>query len=160
MIISIIAAVAEKNYVIGANNKLIWHIPADLKRFKSLTYGHHIIMGRKTYESLGKPLPGRTNIVLTRDKHYSVEGGLVFNSLESALDYCRDENESEVFIIGGAEIYKQSLNLADRLYITWVKGDYKGDSYFPNFDLNNWSLVSNEDFDSYRFSIYEKKIKS
>ncbi len=159
MIISIIAAVAEKNYVIGSKNKLIWHLPEDLRRFKKLTYGHHIIMGRKTFESLPKPLPGRVNLILTRDKSYSVanENCFVFNSLDSALRFCRKNNESEVFVIGGSQVYKLALPLADKLYLTWVKGDFSGDAYFPKFDFDSWVLVDKQDFPSFSFAVYKRR---
>ncbi len=139
--LSIIVAVANKN-VIGINNALPWHLPEDLKRFKALTMGHHIIMGRKTYESLGRLLPGRTTVIVTRNKHYHVEGAVVAHSVEQALAVC--VNDDEVFLIGGAELYQQGFALADKLYITEVHADFTGDAFLPNFDLTQWDEVSRE----------------
>src|SRR5665811_1829226 len=103
-----------KNRVIGANNTLPWHLPADLKHFKALTMGHHIVMGRKTYESIGKPLPGRTSVVVTRNADYSTPGVIVVHTLEAAIAACGDDDE--IFVIGGAELFNQAINLADRIY--------------------------------------------
>jgi len=139
MTISIIVAVAE-NGVIGYDNHLLWHISEDLKRFKSLTIGHHIIMGRKTYDSVGKPLPGRINIVISRQQNYSVEGCLVAKSLEDALEIAKQDNE--VFIIGGGEIYKQSLSLSDKIYLTRVHAGFAGDTFFPELNLSEWTTES------------------
>lgn len=134
-IISIIVAMA-KNRIIGINNTLPWHLPEDLKRFRTLTTGHHIIMGRKTYESLGRLLPGRITVIVTRNKSYHVEGALIAHSLQHAIKLCLDDDE--VFVIGGAELYKDSLKFADKLYITEVDLDVVGDAFFPIFDLNEW----------------------
>ncbi|RPH29378.1 MAG: dihydrofolate reductase [Bacteroidales bacterium] len=139
MTISIIVAVAENN-AIGYDNHLLWHISEDLKRFKNLTIGHHIIMGRKTYESVGKPLPGRINIVISRQESYSVEGGLIAKSLEEALELAKQD--SEVFIIGGAEIYKQALPITDKIYLTRVHAGLVGDAFFPELNLSEWSTES------------------
>ena len=125
--INLIAAVS-KNWVIGNNNTLIWKLPADLKRFKEITSGHPVIMGRKTYESIGRPLPNRRNIIITRDVNYSVDGCEVTHSLTDALELVKD---SEVFIIGGGEIYQQSMSIADRIYLTIVHENFNGDTYFP-----------------------------
>jgi dihydrofolate reductase len=129
--------------VIGDNNKLLWHIPADLKRFKALTLGHPIIMGRKTFESivaiLGKPLPQRTNIVVTRDTSYKPEGVLVAHSLAEAIALAERENPTEIHIGGGGELYKEALPLVSRLHITWVKSNGTGDTVFPDF-LNNFTV--------------------
>ena len=139
--VSIIVAVAQ-NGVIGRDNKLIWHISEDLKRFKAMTTGHPIIMGRKTFESLGRPLPNRRNIVVTRNPHYPAEGVEVADSLGEAIGmFTGDE---EVFIIGGAEIYRQAMPLADRFYLTEVCHDYEGDTYYPAWDREEWELVSEE----------------
>lgn len=140
MDISIIAAIAENN-VIGFENKLIWHIKEDLQRFKSLTMGHHIIMGRKTYESIGRPLPGRTNIIITRNKDFIANGCIIVNSLEEAIKSVHFL-EDNIFIIGGAEIYKQAYTLADRLYLTRVHAEFVGDVYFPEINNNDW-IVEN-----------------
>jgi dihydrofolate reductase len=140
--LSLIVAFA-KNQVIGVNNTLPWHLPEDLKRFKALTTGHHIIMGRKTYESLGRLLPGRTTVIVTRNKHYKVEGALIAHSLQAA--WILAAGDSEPFVIGGAELYKEGLNLATKLYITEVKAEFEGDAFFPELDENAWKLVEKKD---------------
>ena len=139
--LSLIVAVANNN-VIGVNNTLPWHLPEDLKRFRALTTGHHIIMGRKTYESLGRLLPGRTTVIVTRNKDYKIEGALIAHSLESAVDICKDDDE--VFLIGGAELYQHGLELADKLYITEVDLNVEGDAFFPQLDLDLWLETSRE----------------
>lgn len=139
--LSLIVAFA-KNNVIGINNTLPWHLPEDLKRFRALTTGHHIIMGRKTYESLGRLLPGRTTVIVTRNKNYKLEGALIAHSLESAVDLC--QNDAEAFVIGGAELYQDGLRLANKLYITEVDLSIEGDAFFPNLDLNLWQETSRE----------------
>ena len=126
MIISIVVAVSE-NGVIGKDNKLIWHLPVDLKFFKDKTSGHHIIMGRKTYESVGRPLPNRVNIVISRSADYIAEGCIVVNSIKEAIGAVVDD--SEVFICGGAEIYKEALDVADRMYLTRVHHEFEGDTF-------------------------------
>jgi dihydrofolate reductase len=144
MIISLIAAVTE-NRVIGKDNDLPWHLPDDMKFFMETTKGHHVIMGRKNYESLPakfRPLPNRTNIVITRQKNFSAPGCEVVNSLEAAVEIAKASTEPEVFIIGGAEIFNQSMHLADRLYITEIRTSLDGDTYFPLIDKNNWTAVS------------------
>lgn len=160
---SIIAAMAS-NRVIGIDNTLPWRLPADLAHFKSLTLGHHIIMGRKTWESLGKPLPGRTSVVVTRDKAFSVPGGVVVHSLSAAMAVC--DGDEEAFFIGGADLYRQALELADRMYLTEVKTEVSGDAWFPAFDLASWKETSRRHckadeknrFD-YDFVVYEKHNK-
>lgn len=139
--LSIIVAVANAN-VIGINNTLPWHLPEDLKRFKALTMGHHIVMGRKTYESLGRLLPGRTTVIVTRNKHYCVEGAVVVHSIEQALAVCAEDDE--VFLIGGAELYQQGFAHADKLYMTEVHTDVEGDAFLPDFDLTQWDEVARE----------------
>lgn len=139
--ISVIVAVA-KNGVIGQNNTLPWHLPEDLKRFRALTTGHHIIMGRKTYESLGRLLPGRTTVIVTRNQDYYVEGALIAHSLEAAIAMCKDDNE--VFVIGGAELYQYTFTLANKLYITVIDLDVEGDAFFPQFSLDEWKEDSRE----------------
>lgn len=138
-IFSIIAAMAS-NRVIGINNTLPWRLPADLAHFKALTLGHHIIMGRKTWESLGKPLPGRTSVIITRDQHFSVPGCVVAHSLADAMAAC--EGDAEAFFIGGADLYRQALELADRMYLTEVKTEVAGDAWFPEFDHARWVETS------------------
>lgn len=131
----------DENGGIGKDNRLPWHLSADLKRFKSITMGHHIIMGRKTYESIGKPLPGRTNIVVTRNPDYEAEGCIVVHSLDAALDLARENGEDEAFITGGREIFAQALETADRIYLTRVHAVVPADVYFPDFDQGEWSEV-------------------
>jgi dihydrofolate reductase len=138
MIISIIVAMDEKG-AIGRDNRLPWHLSDDLKRFKATTIGHHIIMGRKTYESIGKPLPGRTNIVVTRNPAYQAKGCRIAHSLEEALEIARENGEEEVFVTGGRELFAQALDIADRIYLTRVHADVPANVYFPDFDETNWS---------------------
>lgn len=139
--LSIIVAIA-KNGVIGINNTLPWHLPEDLKRFKALTMGHHIIMGRKTYESLGRLLPGRTTVIVTRNSDYKVEGALMAGSLPAAIALCKADDE--VFLIGGAELYQDGLALAEKLYITEIDLAIAGDAYFPEFQPGDWQETSRE----------------
>jgi dihydrofolate reductase len=140
--LSLIVAFA-KHQVIGLNNTLPWHLPEDLKRFRALTMGHHIIMGRKTYESLGRLLPGRTTIIVTRNQDYKVEGALIAHSLQAALVLA--SGDAEPFVIGGAELYKEGLKLANKLYITEVHADFVGDAFLPEIDLSHWSLSEKKD---------------
>ena len=137
--LSIIVAVAE-NGIIGHQNTLPWHLPEDLKNFRALTTGHHIIMGRKTYESLGRLLPGRTTVIVTRNPTYKIEGALIAHSLEAAIALCRDD--AEAFLIGGAELYKAGLTSASKLYLTEIGLAPEGDAYFPKVDTKVWSEVS------------------
>jgi dihydrofolate reductase len=140
MIISAIVAIG-KNRVIGKGNKLLWKLPLEMKYFKETTMGHHIIMGRKTFESNGKPLPGRTSIVLTRNQNYRLpEGCFLSSSLKEALNLAQKRGETEAFIIGGAEIYKLSLPYLDKLYLTDVDFTAEGDAYFPEIDLDAWKI--------------------
>lgn len=139
MKLSLIVAMSD-NRVIGRAGGLPWHLSADLRRFKRLTMGHFLLMGRKTYESIGRPLPGRTSIVITRQSDYQVPAGvLLARSLEEALQMVR--GEEEVFVIGGGEIYEQTLPLAARLYVTRVHAMVEGDTYFPTFDEQAWQIV-------------------
>lgn len=139
--LSLIVAVAN-NGVIGHNNTLPWHLPEDLKRFRALTTGHHIIMGRKTYESLGRLLPGRTTVIVTRNPHYKIEGALIADSLEAAMALC--QNDDEAFLIGGAELYQHGLALANKLYVTEIVLDVAGDAHFPVLDMNLWQETARE----------------
>jgi dihydrofolate reductase len=144
MKISLIAALAQ-NRTIGKNNDLPWHLPDDMKYFMQTTKGHHCIMGRKNYDSIPekfRPLPNRTNIVVTRQKDFKAPSCIVVNSIEKGLEIAKDNNEAEVFIIGGAEIYKQSLAFADRLYLTEIKADIQGDTFFPAINQNEWKELS------------------
>lgn len=140
MLTSIIVAVSE-NGVIGKDNQLIWRLPDDLKRFKALTLGHPMIMGRKTFESIGKPLPGRTSIVITRNTDFKADGVLVEHSLEAALKAAREIEDQEVFIIGGGELYKQALPLTDKLYITEVNTVTDGDTFFEISNPEQWEEI-------------------
>ena len=158
--ISIIVAVAE-NGVIGDNNRLLWHISEDLRRFKRITTGHPVVMGRKTWESLGRPLPGRENVVVTR-RELSFDGARTVHSLDEA--YALFPPEEEVFVIGGAQIYGEALPAADRFYLTRVHRAYEGDTRFPEWDAAEWRLVGSESFPcgeryEYTFTLetYERK---
>jgi dihydrofolate reductase len=142
--ISIIVAMA-KNRVIGVNNKLPWHLSADLKRFKALTMGHHIIMGRKTFESIGRILPGRTSVVVTRNPALRFDGAVVVNDVESALAKCA--GDAEVFVIGGELIFREALPLADRIYLTQIDKEFDGDSYFPALEREAWRSIGQETFE-------------
>jgi len=161
MKISLIVAMAS-NRVIGSNNKMPWHLSADLKNFKKITMGSAILMGRKTFESIGKPLPGRTNIIISRNTAYQQEGCLVFNSVEKALESCH--NEKEIFVIGGSALYEMLLPVADRLYLTEIKQEFSGDTFFPEMDAECWSEMEREDIHddpdvafSYSFLKLEKR---
>lgn len=157
--ITIIAAI-DSNNGIGKDNQLIWHLPSDLKRFKSKTTGHCIIMGRKTFESLGKPLPNRTTIVISRNNNFQVpEGCVLVDSLKEALIVAADD--SSPYIIGGAEIYKEAMSLAEKLEITHVHHSFDADAYFPKINLDIWTEVSREEHKAdeknkydYRFVTY------
>jgi dihydrofolate reductase len=159
--ISLIVAMA-KNRVIGKNNTLPWHLPADLKHFKALTMGHHIVMGRKTYESIGKPLPGRTAVVVTRNAEYAIPGVTVVNSIETAISACGSDDE--IFVIGGAELYRQVIGFADRIYLTEIDADISGDAHFTGFDHKLWDEIGRESHSpdeknhySFDFVVYDKK---
>lgn len=141
--ISIIVALSENN-VVGVKNQLPWKLSADLKRVKALTMGHHIIMGRKTYESIGKPLPGRTNVIITRNKDFKAEGCVIARSLEHALEISKDD--SEVFIFGGGEIFRDAMNLASKIYMTRVHTSIKGDTHFPEVKPFDWRIIHLEEF--------------
>ncbi|MEX0672971.1 MAG: dihydrofolate reductase [Candidatus Paceibacterota bacterium] len=136
--ISAIAAVGERTRVIGKDNQLLWHIPEDLKRFKEITRGHPVIMGRKTFESilsiLGKPLPGRTNIVVTRRNDYDTQGAQIADSIEGALEQASVLDSDEIFVIGGQQIYEQALPFINRLYLTLVDSSKEGDTWFPKYE--------------------------
>ncbi|RKF04815.1 dihydrofolate reductase [Tenacibaculum lutimaris] len=160
--ITLIAAIA-KNNALGKDNDLIWYLPADLKRFKQITSGHHILMGRNTFESIGKPLPNRTSIIITRNNDYFKDGCLIANTIEHAIELTKGNN---AFIIGGAQIYKQALeqDLVDRLDITIVHHNFEADAFFPEIDKTVWKEVAREDFKAdeknkydYSFVSYEKR---
>jgi dihydrofolate reductase len=143
MSISIIAAMGT-NRVIGRGNGLPWNLPADTRFFKETTRGHPVIMGRKTFDTMGKPLPGRRNIVITRRPHLEIPGAEVVSSLEAALSLVNVQEE-EVFIIGGSEIYEMALAIADRMYLTLIHESFEGDTFFPEFDESDWVVVSRRD---------------
>lgn len=157
----LIAAVSENN-ALGKNNELIWHLPNDFKRFKTLTSGHYIIMGRKTFESFPKPLPNRTHVIITRQKDYLAKDCIVVDSIEKALESC-PKNE-DVYVIGGGEIYKQSLPFIDKIEITRVHGTFEADTFFPVIDMELW-IKTNSEFNpkdekhsfDYSFDTYTRK---
>ena len=162
--LTMIAAAAENN-ALGKDGDLVWHLPDDFKRFKKLTTGHHIIMGRKTFESFPKPLPNRTHIVITRNRDYTKEGCIVVHNLEDALKIA--EEDSQPFIIGGGEIYKLALNASEKIELTRVHDTFEADAFFPEIDLSKWELI-NEEFHekderhsvSFTYLTYVKKTAS
>ena len=158
MTVSLIVAVSQ-NGVIGSNNKLPWRLPADLKHFKELTMGHPVIMGRKTYESIGKSLPGRTNLVVTRQGKFKTEGCQVVHSVEEAIRFCG--NTDEIFIIGGASIYQEALPYADKIYLTRIHKDFEGNARLFDLDEKVWKVTSREPGGegtlAHTFFIYEKR---
>jgi len=166
MNISIIVAVSE-NQVIGKDNKLVWNLRTDMNFFKTTTSGHHVIMGRKNYDSIPekwRPLPNRTNIVVTRQDGLELENCMVVNSIDKGLEFARNNNEEEAFIIGGGEIYRQSMDIVDKIYYTEVKAIVDGDTYFPEINMNIWEEVSRkkylaDDRNEYDFDIvvYNRK---
>ena len=163
-VISIIVAASENN-AIGKNNQLLWSLPNDLKFFKNTTWGFPVVMGRKTYESVNKPLPGRTNIVVTNKPDWAVETVLTAINIEDAIDKAKTTNSKQIFILGGGEIYRQSMDVANEIYMTRVHAVLEGDTFFPEIDVDKWTLVSNEDFIpdekhayAYSFQLW-KKIK-
>lgn len=167
MIISHIAAMAE-NRVIGKDNDLPWRLPDDMKFFMQTTKGHHVIMGRKNYDSLHdkfKPLPHRTNIVVTRQKNFTAPGCIVVNSVDEAIDIAKKNNEQEAFVIGGAEIYKLTLPFTNRIYLTEIHASVKGDTFYPEFSKSEWKEVSRIPHSaderhpfSFDFVIYERVV--
>ena len=163
MTISLIVAASENN-AIGKSNQLLWHLPNDMKFFKNTTWGMAVIMGRKTYESVDKPLPGRFNIVITRQANWKAACVIVAADLSDALKKAAETNCNEVFVIGGGEIYKQSIEIADKIYITRVHASFEADTFFPEIDERKWQLINNQDFGvdekhkcAYSFQTWEKK---
>jgi len=138
----IMIAAASENNALGKNNELVWHLPNDFKRFKNLTSGHHIIMGRKTFESFPKPLPNRTHIVISRQEDYNPEGCIVVNSMEKALEICPTDETS--FIIGGGEIYKLGIAFSDKIELTVVHHNFEADAFFPEINLEEWEIINSE----------------
>lgn len=167
MTISLIAALTQNN-IIGRNNDLPWSLPDDMKFFMRTTTGHHVIMGRKNYDSLPKkfkPLPNRTNIVITRQKGFQAEGCHVFNTIEAGIELAQQHHESEVFIIGGAEIYHQALSVTQRMYLTEIKTTLEGDTFFPKVNHSEWNEISREPHPAderhafaFDFVVYERKV--
>ncbi len=163
MIISQIVA-ASLNNVIGKNNALPWHMPTDMAYFKEKTWGHHVVMGRKNYEAEGKALPGRKNIVITRNKDYTIPDGFVVSKLEDAIEIAQEAREIELFIVGGEEIYKLAMPLTDRIYLTRIQTEVNGDTFYPELDMNIWQQVSidkrkadEQNLYDYDFIMYERK---
>jgi len=163
VIVSLLVAMDLKRGI-GKDNRLPWHLSDDLKQFKRLTMGHHMILGRKTYESIGKPLPGRTTILLTHRPDFQPDGCLVAHSLEEALSIARERGESEVFIIGGGQVFAQALPLADRIYLTRVHARVEADVYFPSFDETQWIEIERSDYPAdsknqfaFTFQLFEKR---
>ena len=159
--VSLIVAMA-RNRVIGAGGRIPWYLPNELQLFKRITMGHPIIMGRKTYESIGRLLPGRTTIIVTRQSDYRVPGAIVAHSLDEAIARCR--NEEEIFVIGGGELYRETLPRADRIYLTTVEAEPPGDTFMPEIDWSAWRETSAESFGTdekhaypYRFAVYDRK---
>ena len=160
--ISLIVA-ASSNNAIGKNNQLLWHLPNDLKFFKNSTWGMPVIMGRKTFESVNKPLPGRFNYVITSQTDWKAEGVTVAKDINDALQKAKETNCKEIFIIGGGEIFKQSMELANKIYMTRVHADIEGDVFFPEIDGSKWKLISNTDLPAdekhafaYSFQVWTK----
>ena len=150
-----------KNRVIGVDNGIPWHLPNELRIFKNVTMGHHIVMGRKTYESINRLLPGRTTVIVTRQKDYAVPGALVAHSVEQSLAACRGDDE--VFVIGGAELFRETLPIADRLHLTVVDAEPRGDTFMPQFDMSEWRETSSESFapdekhaHAFRYTVYDR----
>ncbi len=143
MTLSLIVAASE-NGVIGKDNDLPWHLPADLKHFKKITSGHCIIMGRNTYESIGRPLPKRTNIVISSNRSLEIEGCYVVHDVNEAIELTEQHETEEAFIIGGATLYKSCLDQAEKIYLTRVHTEIQGDTYFPEIDMDNWKVISEE----------------
>lgn len=158
--LSLIVAMA-KNRVIGADGKIPWHLPNELQLFKRVTMGHHIIMGRKTYESIGRLLPGRTTVIVTRQRGYAITGAKITHTLEDAIAQCT--GDSEAFVIGGGELYRAAMPLADRIYLTVVDAEPAGDTQMPELDAAHWRLQSTEQFrrderhaHDYRFEVHDR----
>lgn len=150
----------DKNKLIGKENKIPWDIPEDLALFKKITSNNIVIMGRKTFESIGKPLPNRVNIILTKDLDFNVNGAFVFNNLKAALNYSKEiatKENKKIFIIGGSTIYKECISIASELHFSIIKNVFSGDTYFPTFDLNNFQLEETIDFNEFVYIRYRKK---
>jgi len=165
VIISLIAAIDQVGGI-GKDGKVPWHISADLKFFRCITMGHMILMGRKTFESIGEALPGRTNLILSNQTDFHPTDTIVFHSLELALDYAREQDEDEVFIIGGEKVFQQTMPLAQRIYLTRVDGEFDCDVFFPQIDIDSWQVVESDHHPkgekqpiSFTFQVLEKILK-
>ncbi len=157
MIVTLIVAMSRDG-TIGDKGKIPWHLSEDLRRFKQVTMGCPIIMGRKTYESIGKPLPGRENIILTRNVRFEApDGTIIFSNLDEAITYCRAKNTSQIFVIGGSEVYRQALPIADRLLLTRVHRDVRGDKKFPEYDSSLWREISRAEGEECTFIEYVRE---
>lgn len=159
MKISIIVAISRNGIIGKANGEMSWHVKEEFQHFKSTTYGFPIIMGRKTFETLGKPLKGRLNIIITRNTNYKINFPevMIFHSIDNAVEYCRGEGEKQIFIIGGGEIYDQAISKADEMIISRMKFDAEGEVKFPEFIKSNWNVLSIEDYDQFEIFRYERK---
>lgn len=159
MIISLIVAIAKNGIIGKSNGEMSWHVKEEFQHFKDTTFGYPIIMGRKTFETLGKPLKGRLNIIVTRNKNYKTEFEevIIKTSLEEAIDYCKSLNPEKIFIIGGAEIYKQSFDKVDEMLISYMKFDADGDVKFPEFDKQKWLAEKISDHDLFEIFRYVRK---
>jgi len=162
MLISLIVA-ASTNNAIGKNNQLLWNLPNDMKFFKNTTWAMPVLMGRKTFESLGKPLPGRLNIIITRQKDWKPEGATVVHSLADAIKKASAADYKEAFIIGGGEIFKEAMPIADKIYLTRVDAELEGDAFFPEINTKDWLIVSEQSFGvdakhayAYHFQVWER----
>ncbi len=148
------------NNVIGKDNQLIWHMPADLKFFKATTMGHHLLLGRKTFESMGGPLPGRTSIVVTSNEDYVVpEGHFVANSIEEGISIAESLNLEQLMILGGARVYEQTIEIADEIILTEIKSEFDGDAFFPKIDSNKWELIWHERHEKDQKNSYDYEFK-
>jgi dihydrofolate reductase len=159
--VSLIVAMS-RNGVIGDRGRIPWHLPAELQRFKRVTMGHHLVMGRKTWESIGRLLPGRTSVIVSRNPRYAVPGAIVADSLQAAIAICLYDDE--VFVIGGAELFREALPIADRLYLTVVDAELPGDTMMPEIDLDEWQVTETDEVAAdernpiaFRFTRYERK---
>jgi dihydrofolate reductase len=154
--IAIISAMTKLGKVIGKNNWLPWEIPDELKHFRQTTLGGTVIMGRKTYDSVGRPMPKRHNIVISRNKELVIEGVDVCHTMPDAIKLAKKE-DNDIWIIGGAGIYEQGILIADKMYLSYIKKEYEGDTYFPEWNKNNWEIESSEDKDEWELVIYRRK---
>ncbi|XOU95050.1 MAG: dihydrofolate reductase [Candidatus Kerfeldbacteria bacterium] len=158
-IVSSIVAVAKQDRAIGSKNKLLWEIPEDMQYFRKITAGHPVIMGQLTFESIGMPLPKRLNIVLSLDKNYKADGVTIASSIEEGIKIAKENDQEEIFVIGGASIYKQTIDLIDRLYVTEVEGEYEADTFFPEYSQFTKVVSERESSDEkykYKFLVLEK----